>query len=82
MRRRGRGALEEGIEQQLDAEVIRRAPEKDRGQFPAQHFFLVILLAGDLEHLQLLDRPRVIVLLHFLPDERVGKIGHRDRRVR
>ena len=73
------GALEEGIEEELDAEVIHGAAEEDGGEMAGEDFGLRVFLAGDFEHFEFLDDAVVIGFVEFFADERVGEIGDGDR---
>ncbi len=74
-----RGTLQERVEQQLDAEVVHRAAEENRGQLAPEHRFGRILAARELEHLQLLHGARVVGGVELFAHQRILQAGDRHR---
>ena len=50
------GQFQESVEQELHAEIVRRAAEEHRGQRPAAHGVRIEVVARAVEHRQLIPR--------------------------
>ncbi len=51
---RGRGELQEAVEEELDAEVVRGGAEEGGGEVPGENFLQVEIGTGSLEEFQFL----------------------------
>jgi len=76
---RRHGLLQKAIEQELDAEIIHRAAEKDRRLPPVLHRGEVERMAGAIEHLELFLHFAIGVIVEFRPHDGIVQGGDTHR---
>src|SRR5688572_9305846 len=73
--------MEESIEQELDAEVVHRAPEINRRLLAGADRLEIERMPGAIEHRELLGHLAIGVVVELLAHDRVAERGHVDGRL-